>query len=191
MARVIGALDALVARRVIPGSTGTVAVPLDSGDLAGAIESIADAFEVVPEYDPEVVQWQFDHMDGSRAKGPLRRLRILDDSGAMLGWFVYHLKKGGLCRIVQIGTRPGAAAPVLAHLFRDAYEQGGGSVYGRMEAHIRAELRAHPIILRPASPLVIVHCGDPSLRLAIHAGRAFLSRLEGENWSGINLEPLP
>lgn len=191
LARVVGGLDTVATRRFIPGETAATSEAFDSADLPELMESIADRFEVVPVYNPEVVRWQFDHMDATRAKGPLRRLRIHDDRGTLLGWYIYHLKRGGLCRVVQIGSRPNSAAPVLAHLFRDAYEQGGGAVYGRLEPHFRAELRAHPVFLRPASPLVIIHSRDPSLRLAIHSGRAFLSRLEGENWSGFNLEPLP
>ena len=64
-------------------------------------------------------------------------------------------------------------------------------LYGRFEPLLRAVLRDQPIVVRPWSPLMVVHSDQPELRLAVHGGHAFVSRMEGENWTGIFHQPLP
>jgi GNAT superfamily N-acetyltransferase len=189
-ARLLGGFDTLAARRLIPKKVDTRATPLDGERLAEALTTFDDEV-LVPDDDPEIIDWKFEHMAATTAKGTLRRFIVNDRTGRLLGWCVYHLQPDGVCRVVQIGRHPRSTGPVFAHLLRDAYDGGGGVLYGRFEPHIRAELRNQPIVVRPWSPLMVIHSDQPDLRLAVHGGHALLSRLEGENWTGIFHQPLP
>lgn len=187
----LGAIDRAVARRLVPAPVDTAARPLSPPDLISAAAPLACGFDVVPEYTEDEIKWKLQHMAETTAKGTLRCLLVTDAAGRSLGWLVYHLEVGGICRVVQLGATTKTAPQVLAHLMADAYRSGGGAVYGRIEPHFRAPLRNEPIVLRPASPLMVVHSDDDRLRAAIHGGRAFLTRLEGENWTGLVHQPMP
>lgn len=189
-ARMLGGIDTLAARRLIPEKVDTKATPLDAERLVDALAALSDEL-LVPDDGPEIVGWKFAHMADTTAKGTLRRFAVSDRSGRLLGWCIYHLQPEGICRVVQIGCQPRSAGQVLAHLLRDAYDGGGGMLYGRFEPHFRAVLRGQPIVVRPWSPLTVIHSNQTELRLAVHGGHALVSRLEGENWTGIFHQPLP
>lgn len=188
---ILGGIDHVASRRLIPPPVETIGTRLSAADLISAATSLEPQFRVVPEYSEVVLAWKLQHMARTTAKGTLRCVLVANTKGRSLGWLVYHLQLGGICRVVQLGTAPKTARSVVAHLMRDAYDAGGGVVYGRIEPHFRAALRDEPIVLRPASPLMVIHSDNDQLKAAIHGGGAFLTRLEGENWTGLVHQPLP
>jgi hypothetical protein len=38
---------------------------------------------------------------------------------------------------------------------------------------------------------VLIRADDPELRSDIHAGKALITRLEGEAWNGLHHQPMP
>src|SRR5439155_25344477 len=117
-----------------------------------------------------------------RVHGELGRVLVRDESGGAIGWYLYYLKPGGECRLVQLAAGEGAAGVVLDHLFHDARRHGAAAVTGRMDpAHAQA-LCDHHCRFRLLGRGVLVHSRDPELLHAVQKGDAFLSRLEGEWW---------
>jgi hypothetical protein len=191
LASIGGALDRAAARRLVPKPVATRGRQLSPAELIAVAGSLCGDFDVVPEYTEEVLGWKIRDMRETTAKGQLRCLLVTTSSGRELGWLVYHLQPGGICRLVQLGATTKTAPQMVAHLMADAYSLGGGVVYGRIESHCRAALHDEPVVLRPSSPLMVIHSTNDELRATIHGGRAFLTRLEGENWAGLLHQPLP
>lgn len=184
-------IDRLIMRRFRPEPSTSTDEHLDPSQLASAVEATGTAFDLVPDYASRPMVWQLDELAQVDAKGRLIARTVLGHGGRLLGWFLYYLVPDGLCRVIQIGCRPRDAEAVVAHLLHHADRNRAGALFGRFEAHYGDAIRRHPIVIPPRSPRVLIHADDPALRLDVHAGRALITRLEGEAWNGIHHQPMP
>lgn len=183
-------LDRAAMSRFAPADVDTTDAALSGVALAELTERVAPDFALTPAYRPDVANWQLREMRAVTAKGTLMARSVLRD-GQPIGWFIYYLEPDGLCRVLQVGCRKRDAAAVIAHLCHHAASRNGGALFGRFESHYWDAIRSHPIITARNAPRVLIHAADAELRADIHAGRALLTRLEGEAWNGLHHQPLP
>jgi len=135
-----------------------------------------------PVYEPESLDWLIRMTASKKVHGELRRVLVRDESGQAIGWYLYYLKPGGTCRLVQLAASEDAAGAVLDHLFHDARRHGASAVTGRMDpAHAQA-LSDHHCRFKLLCRGVLVHSRNVELVHAVQKGDAFLSCLEGEWW---------
>jgi Acetyltransferase (GNAT) domain len=144
---------------------------LDADALAALVTREA-GFVLKPLYDAKSLRGCLDH--------PARSALLRDSGGEIAGWYIYHLddKKHG--EVLQIGCRSGMASEVVAHLFENASRNGALVLSGRLEPHFSDALAEHLSILSRRRHTMLVHSRDPKIIAAIHSGKAFLSRLDGE-----------
>jgi hypothetical protein len=184
-------LDRAAMRRFRPEPVTTTDRQLDPETLVELTADIGSAFSLAPAYDPATVRWQFDELRSVTVKGELMTRMVSTEDGRPLGWFVYYLLPDGMCRVMQIGCRPRDGAAVVAHLCDHAARHDGGALFGRMEAHYWDAIRSQPVIVLRDAPRMLIHSEDVELRVDIHAGRALVTRLEGESWNGLYHQPMP
>ena len=67
----------------------------------------------------------------------------------MVGWYVYYLDPGGLCRVLQVMTRERHSELVVGELYRDAFAGGAAALYGRLEPHTSEAILRRGALLRP------------------------------------------
>jgi hypothetical protein len=144
---------------------------LDIDSLA-ALVSGQTGFLLKPLYDAKSLRGCLDH--------PARSALLRDSMGEVAGWYIYHLDDGKHGEVLQIGCRHDTAFEVVAHLFDDASRSGALILYGRLEPHFSEALAQHLSILSRRRHTMLVHSPDPMIVAAIHSGKAFLSRLDGE-----------
>ena len=94
---------------------------------------------------------------------------------------------------VDFGDQAEAAenVPVGGQLCDSANVNRGGALFGRFESHYWDAIRVQPIITTRRAPRVLIRADDPELRSDIHAGKALITRLEGEAWNGLHHQPMP
>ena len=177
-------LDGLAAR--MPGSPFRQTPPEMSGEeldaqtlLAGMAEFSRDR-SVKPEYDERSLKWLFEILAQKAEHGVFQKVAVRNAAGALLGWYLYYLKRGGIGEVLHLGAREHSITDVVDHLSYQAWRQGVVAVSGRLEPRFLQELCSSSCVYHHRGMWVLVHAHDPDLLQSIHSGDAVLTRLEGE-----------
>jgi hypothetical protein len=141
-----------------------------------------------PDYDERFLDWLFREMAAVRSRGTLRKQLVHDASGRVLGWYVAYLQPGGISQALQVGAKERDVEAVLDHLFYDAQRHGAALLFGQLESLLFEPLTRRRCLLHPGGNF-LVHSRNRDILDAVLAGRAMISRMEGEAWMGY-AEPL-
>ena len=175
-------------RRSGPSPTVAPTEPLTPSSLVDYLPVMRPGFEVRPAYDEAFVEWLFRELSAVPGHGELVARLVRDQAGDPLGWFVYYAPPGGIGSVLQVLAREeDDVDTVLEALFADASGRGTTGLQGRVEGPLRRALAATGCLFHPSGYLALVHSQDSSLLHEIQAGRALLTRLEGEWWMGHHL----
>jgi hypothetical protein len=132
-----------------------------------------------PAHDLRSLQWRLDRA-ARLDRGRLQKRLLKAENDAVAGWFVYHLKPGGLCEVVQLHAFPPHERAVLGHLAEHAFRGGAAGLQGRFEPCVSEALARRRYVFRYGPPWTLIHARDRELLDAFHRGEAFFSRLDGE-----------
>ena len=150
---------------------------------AAVLEHLAECARparLVPGYDERFLAWLFRELAVGGARGEAR-FHLVRNRGAVVGWYVYYLEPGGLCRVLQVMTRERHSDLVVGELYRDAYAGGASALYGRLEPHTSEAVLRRGALLRPI-PRALVHTRRSDAADALQRGESALSWLDGEPW---------
>ncbi len=103
-------------------------------------------------------------------------------SGEPIGAFLYHLKRDGIGRVLQIMATPGRLGPVLDLMFAHALENGAVGLRGRSSPDLIASATGRSMIMATISSTVI-HARDAALAEPFLAADCMLTGLAGERWN--------
>ena len=176
-------VDALAARKM-PQRFGlplpeVEARELNVEGLLNCLTEFAEHRALWPEYDVRSLGWVRDTIARKTHWGALRMLAIYSTRGALLGWYVYHLKPAGESNLLQIMAKKTSIEVVLDHLFYDAWQQGSLGITGRSEPQFMPALVDKYCFLNGA-PWLLLHSHNAPLLKSIQQGDVLLSKLEGE-----------
>lgn len=158
---------------------------LDTVTLLAYMSAFDNNRSLQPIYDQASLAWLIDLLDGKRHRGTLHKMAVRTHSGRALGWYLYYLGANGLAEVLQVGGNETTIREVLDHLFYHAWQRGAVAVTGPMDPRLCGALaQDHCTFRRPDNNWMLMHSQDPRIVNAIHAGDAFLSRLEAEWWIG-------
>ena len=102
--------------------------------------------------------------------------------GVPIGAFLYHLRPGGIARVLQILTAPGHAGPVIDCLIGHAAQRGAAGLRGRTQPALLGAMLGRRIAVTHLASTV-VHAREQALVDALLAGQGFFNGLAGESWS--------
>lgn len=158
------------------GSAADVETPA----LLALQEELGDRRHLRPAYDLESFGWLISLLEEQRQMGELQKVMVRDEHGRPAGWFVYFLRRGGVCEVVQIGGSESSMELVLAHLVHHAWKGGALALNGRVDPRVmRAYLRSGADVL-PGMYWMLVHARLPELRLAVQEGACALTETEAD-----------
>jgi hypothetical protein len=185
-ARALGGVSPLVDRlaRSVAGEAAAASADVTDEPLtpAAALEELArltDGARLVPDYDEAYLRWLFAELPRGDRGAP--QLRIVRARGSVIGWYVYYLRPGGLCRVLQVMCRERNADAVVGALHRHAYQGGAAALYGRLEPRTSEAVLRLGARLRPI-PRALVHSRNDAIVRALQQGSSALSWLDGEPW---------
>lgn len=180
-------LNVLRRRPVLAGRPNAVCDDLDAVTMMSYVTAFASDRALRPSYDAASLSALLSALDaGAAHRGRLYKIAVRTPSGRPLGWYVYFLRAGGAAEVLQIGGKDEALREVVDHLFEHARRRGAVSVTGPMDARLVGALsEKHCAFQRPRNTWALFHARDGRIAEAIHAGDAFLSRLEGAPWTEI------
>jgi hypothetical protein len=153
---------------------------LDSHKLANLMSESLDEVLLRPEYDVSSLGQIMEDAAQPKEDWSLQQVLLRSPDGRVAGWFLYSLNRRRAAEALQVGYRNGLRAEVIAHLFNHARSQGAASLAGRFEPHLSKALANHVCLLYRREYFMLVHSRDPQVLDAIHSGKAFISRLDGE-----------
>ncbi len=153
------------------------------------LRALAGSCDLVPDYDTEYLEWLWRELHAVPSRGALHAHLLRGDDGRVLGWYIYYLQRGGVSQTLQVAAARGHEQVVLAHLFGDAEAGGAAAIEGRVEPNLVEPLRAMNVGLQFAASRALLTARDPEILAALFAGRALLTRLDGEWWAGFHREP--
>jgi hypothetical protein len=184
-AHVWPALDHLAAKTVPyfaePNADGAITELLTPQLLLEHLPVVTRSLRLFPDYDEPYLNWLFAELHHNRTWGtPVRRF-VRDRQGRALGWYVYYLLAGEGCQVVHIANSDRHADDVLEALFADISEHDGAGAQGRVEPRLLSALAQRGALFR-FSARSLVHSKEPELLAVLAAGRALLTRLEGDWW---------
>jgi hypothetical protein len=109
-----------------------------------------------------------------------RGVVLRGSNGDIAGWYIYHIDDRRVGEVLQIGCGNDTAENVVAHLVQHASAEGALILYGRLEPHFSEALPQHLSMLSRRRHRMLVHSRDAKVLEAMHSGKAFISRLDGE-----------
>jgi hypothetical protein len=134
-----------------------------------------------PHYDVETAALRVQRLAEMPALGPVRSLLVRSGAGVTLGWVLYCANRGGTAEVVQLATKPGACARVLARLWDDAHAQGVVALSGRVDGESWIDIgEATGARFSRSGSCTVAHARDPQLLSVVQGEDAFFSRLDGE-----------
>jgi hypothetical protein len=180
----VRAVDTLLTR--MPRSPFRVPAPSVSGSeldgemLAGYLAETSRRFALCPSYEPATLDWLFAVLADKTGHGTFERVVVRGAGGDPVGWYLFYANPGGIGEVLQFGARDGAVGDVLDHLFHRAWTAGLVALSGRIEPRFIQDLADRECLFHHRGYWTLVRAERPGVLDAIHSGRAFLSRLEGE-----------
>jgi hypothetical protein len=180
---------ALGPRREQPREPAT-AETLTPEALLEHLAAVAGQLRLVPDYSSEYLRWLFaelyrvgrDEVFPDRVvRGPLWA-ELVRAADRVVGWYVCHLRRGGLCRVLQLASAPGRAPTVFDVLEQRAAAAGAAGIYGRLEPRLLAPLGERRALVRTAPARMLVHARDRAIVDTVLAGDALLTRMDAEWW---------
>lgn len=155
------------------------------------LPTVAGSVRLRAHYDRPYLEWLFEQADDITRWGPVQPRLVLRGplwaelvrrNGRVQGWYVCHLRRGGLCRLLQLAATDQGADTVFDQLVYRARQLGAAGLYGRLEPRLFAPVSRHRCLIRPGPGRLLVHSGRPEILHAILSGAALLTRLDGEWW---------
>jgi len=119
-------------------------------------------------------------MERARSRGNLRKIAVRDDSGKVVGWYIYYVNPGTVGEVVQIGGDPKFAMDVLDHLFCDAWEQEVAGLHGVVDSRRVPDFSDKGCFFTCRGGWTLARSDNSELLRLLDYGEALFSRLDGE-----------
>jgi GNAT superfamily N-acetyltransferase len=180
-AALLARLDVLAKRRFHPEPGSGAAEPLANEALIELVGRLARRFPLRPDYDDAYLTWLFREMEAVNVGGRLMRRLVRADDGRAIGSYAMYVTPHGHAELVQLVAADEDVELVLDHVVHEAATGGAVEVRGRFEPHLLPALRKRRCRLIRAD-WALLHARDPALLASVQAGRALITRLDGEWW---------
>jgi len=162
------------------GKPALVGEPLSSTTLLARLNEFTSQFQIRPYYECRSLEALIERARHNGNCGALKGVSLRDEDQELAGWYLYHCTPGGLAEVLQVASREDCYSDVVEHLADDAKHHGAIAVVGRLEPGLAQPLANRICLLFRRKYSMLVHSRVPEILTAIHSGRAFISRLDGE-----------
>jgi hypothetical protein len=154
---------------------------LDLETLLGCLAEFRQGYSLWPDYDPDSLRWLLAFMRRMKGHGEdLRKMVLKDDTGKIVGWYIYYRVRGGFGAVAQMGGQRKRIKEILDHLFYDAWSYGVIALQGVAERRLFADFSEKNCFFTCRGGWTVAHSRKPHLLETLNNGDAFLSRLDGE-----------
>jgi CelD/BcsL family acetyltransferase involved in cellulose biosynthesis len=169
---------AAAGERFRPAPSRLMEADLDVKALLECAKTLWDSRRLHPVYQEASLRWLLESGEHEGAGGNLEKLALQNADHELVGWYIYHLNKGGVAELLQIGFKDNSTKDVLDHLLHRTWSQGAVAIAGRLDRRLMPHLGGN-YLMNPRY-WMLVHSRDSELVDLVDRGENHLSRLEGE-----------
>ena len=162
---------------------------LTPDSIVANLPAVAADARLRPDYDIQYLDWLFNSLAAVTSRGSCEGRLIRHPKGRILGWYLYLMNPGGISQVIQIAAREQDVDDVMGHLFHDARETGATALQGRVEPPLVESLSKRHCLLHVSGYRILAHAREEAFLQALHGGNGMFSRLDGDWWMGVQLEP--
>jgi hypothetical protein len=157
------------------------AAELDVETLLSCLAEFRGSYSLWPEYDAPSLKWLLSFMERMKGHGEdLSRVALRDDSGKVVGWYIYYRTPGRFAEVAQIGGARQHIKSILDHLFHDAWRHGAIALHGVVDRRLMDDFSEKYCFFTCRGGWTLAHSRKPELLALLDSGDALLSRLDGE-----------
>lgn len=154
---------------------------LDVPTLLCCMNEFRGNYPLWPEYDSGSLTWLLGFMERMRGHGKKFRRRVLrDDTGKVVGWYIYYYTVESFAEVAQIGGAKKQIPAILDHLFQDAEDQGAIALHGTVDRTMMDKFSEKNCFFTCRGGWTLAHSRKPKFLELLNNGEALLSRLDGE-----------
>ncbi len=154
---------------------------LEVGTLLNCLAEFRQGYAFWPDYDPDSLSWLLAFMEKMKGHGEnLRKVVLRDESGKVVGWYIYYRTRGGFGEVAQLVGDRKRIREILDHIFYDAWSYGLIGLHGTVDRQLMADFSEKNCFFTCRGGWTVAHSRDPQLLGILNRGNAFLSRLDGE-----------
>jgi hypothetical protein len=154
---------------------------LDIETLIYCMAEFRGGYSLWPDYDTTSLTWLLNFMERMKGHGDtLRKLVLRDDSGKIVGWYLYYPNPDGFAEVVQLGGLRKYIKEILDHLFHDSMSLGAIAVHGIVDRKWMGEFSEKYCFFTCRGGWMVAYSRKPHFLELLNSGDAFLSRLDGE-----------
>ncbi|MBY5410514.1 hypothetical protein HFO98_19010 [Rhizobium leguminosarum] len=154
---------------------------VDAEAFAASVEMLTSHYRLRPNWPDQLLQ----HVTHQAFEKPLHgqpvAALVMAPNGTPLGAFLYHLRKGGIGRVLQVLALPGREARVIDCMFADADRRGAAGLRGRTHPAFLDVMLGRKIVFANATN-TIVFSRDEAINDCFRRGQALVNGLAGESW---------
>jgi hypothetical protein len=173
-------LSALPRRLFHDGEPALRGEPLSAPTMLACLHKVTADCALRPQYSEASLGALLERAGRKTGRGALRGVLLRSRENDVAGWYLYYCNGDRLAEVLQIAARAGSHSQVIEHLTSDARRFGAIAVVGRLEPGLAEPLANRFCLLFRRKYAMLVHSRSSEILAAIHSGRAFISRLDGE-----------
>jgi hypothetical protein len=167
-------------KTAVPG--GLKVAETDAGGFGEFFDPLTAQFSLRPDWAGDQFAFILAEAANKPEYGDPVLAMVTARGGKPIGAFFYHVRPGGIARVLQILSLPGQAGPVVDCLIADATARGAAGLRGRTQpALLEAMLGRRIAFVHTAS--TVIHSRDENLVQAFRNSQGFFNGLAGEHWN--------
>ena len=176
-------VDHLTRKLLNPGPVAKTPLHPEELSLETLLHCLAGSqkgYSLWPEYDAQSLQWVLQFIRRNKKRGTLRCIALRDETQTVIGWYLYHCRRGAVGEVVQVGGQPPAFKTILEHLFQDAREQEVIALQGVADYRKLGDFSDKGCYFTCRAGWAVAHPRRSDLLEILKRGDALLTRLDGE-----------
>jgi hypothetical protein len=154
---------------------------VDAEAFAGSVEMLTSHYRLRPDWSGP----QLRHVVRQAFEKPLHgepvAALVTAPDGSPVGAFLYHLREGGVGRVLQMLALPGREAKVIDSLLADADRRGAAGLRGRTHPAFMEAMLGRKMMFANVTNTV-AFCRDEAIIDCFRRGQALANGLAGESW---------
>lgn len=154
---------------------------LEVETLLKCLTDFRQGYSLWPDYDESSLTWLLRFMQKMKGRDEdLRKVVLREDSGKIVGWYIYYRTPNRFGDVVQLGGEKKRIKDILDHIFYDAWSSGLIGMHGTIERQFMADFSEKNCFFTCRGGWTVSYSRKPQLLQRLNSGDAFLSRLDGE-----------
>ncbi|SOC82171.1 hypothetical protein SAMN05421890_0561 [Ensifer adhaerens] len=166
----------------VPIPAGLVMEDADFENFADAIRTLSACKLARPDWNNGYLEHVLANAVIKPAFGRAHTGLVKTKTGELIGAFLYHLKPGGIGRVLQVMAKPQRLGSVIDLMFAHALENRAAGLRGRSSPELIEAATGRSLIMATVSSTV-VHTKDSQIAETFMSGNCILTGLAGERWN--------